>query len=230
MSTATATSIAALAGLFGAVIGGLLAGRQQRSAQLRDRMLDVALEYVEVLHAAVPDVLDEPQPKNSTTHAVLERAHRLSHRAVLLFGPDSAAGEQATRAYFATLFFFEHAHQPLEIEERVRGGESIAREIAQGIWLADHQQAEAEAERAVHCFSTLAGRSIRSGGRHPWLDQGRRMRRGIFQTPGGRRVMRELREVSAQIREHEGRVKKQYAEFRKKLDQAEAEDSRAADP
>jgi len=220
--SATATTlVAALAGLLGATIGALLSGRQQRSAQLRDRMLDVALEYVEALREAVPDAPMEPRPELAGQRAALERARKWSHRAVLLFGPDSPAGEQAIEAYFATLSAFDHAKQPLDVEERLGDGESTARSI----WLADHERIEGSAERAVDRFAYLAGRAIRSGGRHPWLDHGRRLRRQVLDhlSPRRRTALRDLRWIASEGRAKAEELKRVDAQLRRALDEAEAQ-------
>lgn len=219
MSTGVTTLIAALSGLLGATIGGLLAGRQQRSAQLRDRMLDVALDYVEALREAVSGAPVEPMPEDPVAKDALERAYRLSHRAMLLFGPDSPAGEQAVEAYFDTLQAFDHAQEPLDIDERIEDGAARATQI----WTADHEEVEGQAERTVDRFAVLAGRAIRSGSRHPWLDHGRRVRRWLFQSPSRRRAMRELREVGGQYRVVSKQLKTADAEYRRVLDEAEAE-------
>src|SRR5689334_920077 len=182
-------------------------------------MLDLALEYVEALRNAVPDAPREPRPESQDAREALTRAYRLSHRAILLFGPDSPAGEQAIEAYFLTLRAFDHAQQPLDIDERLADGESAAKQI----WLADHEKVEVEAERSVDRFSSLAGRAIRSGGRHPWMDHGRHFRRWIFRSREGREIRRQLRKVGAERRRNADEFKAADAELRRALDEAEAQ-------
>ena len=95
-------------------------------------MLDVALEYVEALRGALPDAPDEPRSATVSAELDLARAFKLSQKALLVFGPDSRAGEQAVEAYFEALTAFDHAQRALDIEERILDGESTARSIWQG--------------------------------------------------------------------------------------------------
>jgi hypothetical protein len=214
----SSTLVAAAAGLFGVAMGGWLAGRQQRSAQLRAPMLDVALDFVEALRGAVPDAPNEPREATAAAREQLSRAFTLSHRVVLIFGPDAPAGEQAIEAYFATLTAFDHAEKPLDVEERIVDDEARARSI----WVHEHEQVEFKAERAVDGFSVAAGRAIRSGGRHPWFDAGRRLRQRVFQTPSKRKVLRELRSTAEQARAAEEGLKESDKALRRALDEAEA--------
>jgi hypothetical protein len=219
MSASTSTLLVAGAGLLGVMIGGLLAGRQQRSGQLRDRMLDVALEYVEALRGALPDAPDEPRSATASAESDLARAYKLSQKALLIFGPDSPAGEQAVEAYFETLTAFDHAQRPLDIEERILDGESTARSI----WQHEQERADARAERSVDEFSVLAGRAIRSGAHHPWIERGRRLRRWIFRSGERRRIEKQLRATAADRDSNAEALKRSDAELRRALDEAEAE-------
>lgn len=153
MSTSTSTLVVTVAGLLGVVLGNLLASRQQRSVQLRDRMLDVSLEYVDAMRGALPDEPDEPRATPTPAKADLARVYRLSSSCALIFGPDSPAGEQAAEAYFETLTAFDHAQQPFDIETRITDGEEIARQI----WQHDQERAAGKAARSVDQFSVLAG-------------------------------------------------------------------------
>jgi len=211
--------VAAAAGLLGVAIGGWLTGRQQRSAQLRGPMLDVALDYVEALRAAVPDAPTEPRKATPKAREELARAFTLSHRAQLIFGPDTPAGEDAIEAYFQTLTAFDHAQKPLEIEERLTGGEDHARNL----WLHEHERVEYEAERAVDRFSISAGRAIRSGGRHPWVDKGRQVRQWVLRSPGRWKAERRLRSTAADLRSAGEFLKRADEDLRRALDEAEAE-------
>lgn len=226
MSATTTTVIAALAGLFGVMAGGLLAGRQQRSAQLRDRMLDVSLEYVEALREATPGAPMQPRKATASAQDAMVRARQLGHRVALVFGSDSPAGEHGVEAHFLTLNTFEHAEAELEADTRFEDGV----EVATDIWLADHEKLEGRAEREIARFSYLAGRAIRSGGRHPLLDHGRRVRRLIFMRLRCRKALRELSAVQRRVDIATDEQKANYANRRAAMDALEAEWADHDDP
>lgn len=182
-------------------------------------MLDVALEYVDVLRGALPDAPSEPRAATSSSKVDLARAYKLSQRALLIFGPDSVAGEQAVEAYFETLSAFEHAQQPLDIEERIAGGESTAFNI----WLHDQERLEAKAERQVDKFSVVAGRAIRAGSHHPLLERGRRFHRWLFRSREGRQILKKLQTSAADLHSSHEALRRSDAALRRALDEAEAE-------
>jgi hypothetical protein len=215
VSTAAATVIAALSGLLGATIGGILAGRQQRSAQLRDRMLEVALEYVEALGEAMPGAPMEPRPASLEAKAAIAQARRMGPKVALLFGPESPAGERGIEAYFQTLAAFDHAEAELDVDERIEKGRAGAAHI----WLGDQEVVGHRAQREVDLFATLAGRAIRAGGRHPWEDRGRRVRRSVLRSPKQRKAKRELVKFSEEYRRSSEDLKRSYTEARRALDE-----------
>ncbi|HEX2265877.1 MAG TPA: hypothetical protein VHH14_06315, partial [Solirubrobacterales bacterium] len=75
----------------------------------------------------------------------------------------------------------------------------------------------------VDRFSVLAGRAIRSGGRHPFLEQIRRVRRWISHSVRHRQAMQGLRAAGAAVRDQDRALKQANANVRRALDEAEAE-------
>jgi hypothetical protein len=220
VSTATTTLIAAAVGLLAAIVGGLLTGGQQRSSQLRDRMLDISLDYVQALRDAAGDAPTMPRAPTTAATDAMARAFRLSQAAVLIFGPDSTAGERAMDAYSETLAEFQHAQEPLEVDARIRDDA----DAVGAIWLNDHEHIEASTERAQREFAREAGRAIRHGGQWSWRAEAK----SVSQRLHDRRLRGEwaprLREAQASRREAVDEMGARRDEYRKMLDAATPDD------
>jgi hypothetical protein len=225
VSAAATTLIAAFVALLSAVIGGLLVGRQQRSSQARERMLDIALDYVQALRDTAGDAPVAPRPATDAAKAAKERAFRLSQAAILVFGPDSRAGEAALAAYFETRAEFDHAQQPLDIDTRIEGDESEA----SAVWLSEHEEIESKAAWALDAFSREAGRAIRSGGRPPWFERAIRMPRRLRERWRHRDVARALKEAQERYLESAQELRASRREYREALDRASADQDATED-
>jgi len=216
MSTTTISIAApALSGLVGALLGAWGTGRQQRSAQLRQRMLDAATELVDAVQNATVLLTPEPSVGGSETDSAITAARHASRRVDLIFGPDSAVAVEGWEAASDITLALWGCQKPLDVDDRIEGSEATAR----AIWDADRQHEQFTAEKSLDSFARLAGRAIRTGGRHPWLD---RLDRWRHHTPWSLRRRRTLKDLQSAARAYRiaiDETRTAYAALRAQLDE-----------
>jgi hypothetical protein len=208
----------AIAGLIGVLLGGYASGRHQLSAQLRERMLDVATEFLDSMHAAQALLGVEPGTPAMDPQEALQRAELTRSRLLLVFGPDSVTAERADCAYdrlFAALLGYQ---KPLRTDARIPKSE----ETAATLWQADRQSDDFRAEQALTRFTQAATRAIRRSSRPLMLDRFRAGIRRLLMKPSERRLSRKLGEASRAADDAVSELRKQYEQLRKLADEAEA--------
>lgn len=212
-STLATVVVPALSAVGGALLGAYASGRQQRAVQLRQRMLDTASDLIDAVHRATAVLTEEPVDELRDVADAMKDARIACRRVDLIFGPDSAAAINAFEAVSDISVAVDGCQVPYDIDPRVEDSDDVAKRL----WDADREKERYTAERSLDDFARLAGRAIRTGGRHPALDRtSRRIR-----TLRHRSRLRRVREAGQAYRDATAQLREVDIEYRRMLDTIE---------
>ncbi len=195
----TSVAAGATAGLAVGLLNAWTTAQRERSGQLRQRMLDLADEFIVAFRDAERYArCEEP---NEPESARRQRELRLlTARIDLLYGQRSSVAYRAREATQVLEDLFNLLNEPVRDEEDDE-------EFDSRVWVREQR-----IEREVAAFMSAAGFTIRSGGRHPahaWIRPRVLIVRACVFMPGKWRALRTLKTAQARSKEQAGRQRSQ---------------------